>query len=88
MARCETCGNEYARCMEITLDGRSHVFDCFECAIQTLAPACTHCGCTVIGHGVDRHGQLFCCEHCARPGSDSSRTTPATEPADIRAPPA
>jgi hypothetical protein len=34
MARCETCGNEYDKAFEITLAGRSHTFDSFECAIQ------------------------------------------------------
>jgi hypothetical protein len=32
MARCETCGNEYPRPLTVTLDGRAHDFDSFECA--------------------------------------------------------
>jgi hypothetical protein len=47
------------------LDGRSHVFDCFECAIHALAPICEHCGCRVIGHGVQDNGAIYCCVHCA-----------------------
>jgi hypothetical protein len=66
MAQCETCGNEYKRPLQVVLDGRTHTFDCFECAIQALAPACAHCGCSIIGHGVEREGQFFCCSHCAR----------------------
>lgn len=65
-AQCDTCGNDYDRCMEVILDGRSFSFDCFECAIQTLAPVCAHCDCTIIGHGVEHHQQLYCCEHCSR----------------------
>jgi hypothetical protein len=65
MARCETCGNEYDKAFEITLAGRSHLFDCFECAIHSLAPACAHCGCKVIGHGVEANGIFYCCVHCA-----------------------
>ncbi|HEX2225876.1 MAG TPA: hypothetical protein VHM64_01965 [Candidatus Binatia bacterium] len=65
MARCETCGNEYDKAFEITLQGRSHVFDSFECAIHSLAPKCAHCGCTVIGHGVESNGTFYCCAHCA-----------------------
>jgi hypothetical protein len=25
-----------------------------------------HCGCRVIGHGVEGEGAIFCCSHCAR----------------------
>lgn len=65
MARCETCGNEYDKAFEITLGGRSHTLDSFECAIHSLAPACAHCGCKVIGHGVEARGVFYCCAHCA-----------------------
>lgn len=30
----------------------THVFDSFECAIHRLAPVCEHCGCKIIGHGL------------------------------------
>jgi Rieske Fe-S protein len=66
MITCETCGNEYDKALEITIAGQSHVFDSFECAIQALAPVCQHCGCRIIGHGVEQDGQIFCCVHCAR----------------------
>jgi hypothetical protein len=67
MARCEVCGNEYARSFEVLAAGERHVFDSFECAIQMLAPSCAHCGCRVIGHGLeDALNQVFCCAHCAR----------------------
>jgi hypothetical protein len=62
---CEVCGNEYDKAFEIALDGRKHVFDSFECAIQALAPRCAHCGCSVIGHGTEANGQTYCCAHCA-----------------------
>jgi hypothetical protein len=66
MARCDTCGNDYERSFEITLDGRSYTFDCFECAIHKLAPVCEHCACRILGHGVQSGDQIFCCSHCAR----------------------
>ena len=68
MARCEMCGNEYDRVLRITVadDGEEHVFDSFECAIHMLAPTCAHCGCRVIGHGVEAGGQIMCCASCAR----------------------
>ncbi len=67
MARCETCGNEYDKTFEVTLAGESipHVFDSFECAIQAVAPTCRHCGCRIIGHGVEAAGAMYCCAHCA-----------------------
>jgi len=64
MSICETCGNEYDKCMEIRLNEEIHVFDCFECAIHALAPACHHCGCKVIGHGVESKNAIYCCAHC------------------------
>jgi hypothetical protein len=64
--RCEVCGNEYALAFRVIAAGRTHVFDSFECAIHQLAPLCEHCGCRVLGHGVEASGRFFCCAHCAR----------------------
>jgi hypothetical protein len=66
MATCETCGNDYDNPIEVTYQGRRHTFDCFECAIERLAPRCAHCGCRIIGHGVEQGGTYYCCTHCAR----------------------
>ncbi len=66
MARCMTCGNDYEPSLEVTLDGRSYTFDCFECAIHKLAPVCKACGCGVVGHGVQSDEGIFCSSHCAR----------------------
>jgi len=66
MARCEVCGNEYDNAFEVVMADRSHVFDCFECAIHALAPICSRCGTRVIGHGVEAGGAIYCCSHCAR----------------------
>jgi len=65
MAKCEVCGNDYDKSFTVTMAGRKHTFDAFECAIHALAPACAHCGCKVIGHGVEQDGTFFCCVHCA-----------------------
>jgi hypothetical protein len=65
MARCDVCGNEYDKTMEITKDGETHVFDSFECAVHAIAPRCAHCGCKIIGHGIESNGSMFCCAHCA-----------------------
>ena len=63
---CETCGNDYDKAFQVTLNGSTHTFDSFECAIQALAPTCPHCGTHVVGHGVEKDGTIFCCAHCAK----------------------
>ena len=65
MGTCELCGNTYDKSFEVVMAGESHVFDSFECAIQALAPKCEHCGCRIIGHGVEAKGSIYCCVHCA-----------------------
>lgn len=65
MAACEFCGNNYDKAFEVKMNGTSHTFDSFECAIQTLAPECTMCGVRIIGHGLEADGKFFCCDHCA-----------------------
>ena len=42
------------------------MFDSFECAIHKMAPICDHCGCKIIGHGIEANGTFYCCAHCAR----------------------
>ena len=66
MAQCEVCGNDYDKSFEIVVNGISHMFDSFECAIHALAPECDHCGCKIIGHGIEADGTFYCCAHCAR----------------------
>jgi hypothetical protein len=66
MAQCDVCGNDYDKAFQITTAGATHTFDSFECAIHRLAPVCEHCGCKVVGHGVEASGHYFCCAHCAR----------------------
>jgi hypothetical protein len=65
MAQCEVCGNEYDKSFQISMNGHTHIFDSFECAIQALAPVCADCGCRIIGHGIEADGKMYCCAHCA-----------------------
>jgi hypothetical protein len=65
MATCEVCGNDYDKAFQVSRGDETHTFDSFECAIHALAPACDHCGCRIIGHGVEGGGRIFCCAHCA-----------------------
>ena len=65
MATCENCGNDYDKSFQVVINGHAHTFDSFECAIHKLAPACRHCGCRIIGHGLEKDGTYYCCDHCA-----------------------
>ena len=66
MTRCEVCGNDYDKTFAVVANGEQHIFDSFECAIHALAPTCAHCGCRVLGHGVEVSGTIYCCANCAR----------------------
>ena len=82
MGTCEICGNRYDKAFTLTThDGESHTFDSFECAIHRLAPTCEHCGCKVVGHGVEAGGHFFCCASCARHAGVTSVKDRASEAA-------
>jgi hypothetical protein len=74
MATCEVCGNEYDKSFEVMMQGSSHVFDSFECAIHALAPRCEHCGCRIVGHGVEAGGSIYYCAHCAERSGEAGLT--------------
>jgi hypothetical protein len=63
---CEVCGNQYDKSFQVVVDGIAHTFDSFECAVHRLAPVCAHCGCRILGHGVEASGTFYCCSNCAR----------------------
>ena len=74
MAKCDSCSNEYDKAFTVTMGGRTHTFDSFECAIHKLAPTCATCGTRVIGHGMEAGGKIYCCNHCAeKAGVDELR---------------
>lgn len=66
MDRCDGCGNVYDKAFKVTMAGSTYTFDSFECAIHKLAPTCDHCGCRILGHGIEGDGDFFCCAHCAK----------------------
>jgi hypothetical protein len=66
MAICDVCGNDYDKAFTVTRTGRTQTFDSFECAIHAMAPTCEHCGCRIVGHGLEADGVMFCCAHCAK----------------------
>ena len=66
MAACDVCGNDYDKSFEVLKAGKRYVFDSIECAAQAIAPTCDHCGCRILGHGIEADGIFFCCANCAR----------------------
>jgi hypothetical protein len=66
MAICATCGNDYDKAFTVTRGAESATFDSFECAVHGMAPTCDHCGCRILGHGVEVGNEMYCCAHCAR----------------------
>ncbi len=66
MSNCTLCHNDYDRSFDVIMNNKTYTFDCFECAIQLLAPICSLCYCKVIGHGVEKNKKIYCCAHCAR----------------------
>ncbi|WP_153395524.1 hypothetical protein [Ornithinicoccus halotolerans] len=72
MATCDTCGNDYDKAFTITRGDERGTFDSFECAVEAMAPRCGHCGCRVLGHGVEAaNGTIYCCAHCARQSGEA-----------------
>lgn len=65
MAKCDVCGNDYDKSFTVTMRDQTGTFDSFECAIHALAPTCSHCGCRIIGHGMEADGKFYCCASCA-----------------------
>lgn len=67
MAACTVCGNEYDKAFTVrTHDGMELVFDSIECAAHAIAPRCSHCGCRILGHGIETDEAIYCCASCAR----------------------
>lgn len=66
MAACDVCGNDYDKAFTILMGNESGTFDSFECAVHAMAPTCAHCGCRILGHGIEGNGQFYCCANCAR----------------------
>lgn len=68
--QCASCGNDYDKTFQVTMGDKTYAFDSFECAIHLLAPVCSHCGCRIVGHGVEAQGTMYCCAHCAEHGGE------------------
>lgn len=72
MGKCENCGNAYEKTFKVIMFNVEHEFDCFECAINKLAPICNACGTKIIGHGLENALDTYCCASCARVMGETS----------------
>ena len=54
-AVCEVCGNDYDKAFEIVAAGETHPSTASS-APSTRSRRPAHCGCRVIGHGVEANG--------------------------------
>lgn len=59
-ARCEVCRKDFDESFQVIAADEEHTFDSFECAAHKLAPVCEHCGCRVLGYGVEVDGRFYC----------------------------
>ena len=66
MEKCDKCGNAYEKAFHVEMQGKRYTFDSFECAISMLAPVCACCGTQIVGHGLEKGDDLYCCAGCAR----------------------
>ncbi len=65
LPRCELCGNECEKPLEVRREGVTHVYDCLECAVHSLAPVCGQCGCRIMRRPVEIEDRVFCSANCA-----------------------
>lgn len=63
---CDNCGNIYKHNFKVEIHDSTYWFDSFECAINKVAPRCSHCGTVIMGHGLESDKSYFCCANCAR----------------------
>ena len=76
MPECVVCGNDYDKAFAVrTADGTTRVFDSVECVAHEIAPRCGHCGCRILGHGVEVNDAVYCCRHCAEAEHGSTSLT-------------
>jgi hypothetical protein len=73
LSRCDSCGNEQNRTFEIRMARKLYTFDTLKCAIQVLAPTCTHCGDRILGHPVRLGLDQYCSAECAQAVAQSAQ---------------
>ena len=84
----ETCGNDYERLSKSGSTAKNTSSIAFECVIRALAPTRPHCGCRIVGRGVEKNEAIYCCAHCASEAwsNRNGRSSIALCAADVSAP--
>lgn len=63
---CRKCGQAAEIPVTVQVgDGSEYTFDCFDCAVETLAPRCPECGRVYSGRPVAFGEHRFCSSRCA-----------------------
>lgn len=62
--KCDHCGKPHQEFLKVVMAEKTYTFDCFDCAIQTLAPICPQCHCRIIGVGYERNHLKYCSREC------------------------
>jgi predicted Zn-ribbon and HTH transcriptional regulator len=70
-ARCVNCGFNIEKDYILFINGTEYTFDSFECAVNFVAPRCSHCNSIIMGHGIKHAGEIFCCQTCSKEESHS-----------------
>ncbi len=70
MPVCDVCIKEYEKAFHVIFGGNSYLLDSHECAAHRLAPRCDHCGCNILGHGVESNDAIYCSAGCLRNWND------------------
>ena len=65
MIKCEICGHDYDKGVEVVVYGQPHRLHNFACAIRALAPRCAYCQRGIVGRGPAASGWTLCCDDCA-----------------------
>ena len=51
MIKCEICGHDYDKGVEVVVYGQPHRLHNFACAVRALAPRCAYCQRGIVGRG-------------------------------------
>jgi hypothetical protein len=64
--RCMNCGLNIEKDYILYINGTEFTFDSFECAINFVAPRCTHCNSIILGRGTKQSDDIFCSPQCRK----------------------
>jgi hypothetical protein len=66
--KCLNCGSSIEKDYILFINGAEYSFDSFECAVNFVAPRCSHCQSVIFGTGLKDAGVMFCNTTCSEKG--------------------